>query len=241
MPDPSVALLIINTNIKRGLVAGEYGKRRAQCEIAAKILGVPSLRDATADALENARGKMDEVVYRRTRHVIGEIERTLLAAEGIRASNWLTVGNLMYASHASLRDDYEVSCKELDAVVEAAEAIGVKGGVFGCRMTGGGFGGCAVALIKTDRAEPIAKSTAAAYKTKTGLDAAIFASRPAAGAAVVKDSRLIPQTGSHAPGGFDPRMVRRHRLAFASDLFQRHGFRALATRGHHHPKNVFVN
>ena len=241
MQDPSVALLIINTNVKRRLDAGEYGKRRAQCEIAAKILGVPSLRDATADQLEYAKGKIGDVTFRRARHVIGEIERTLLAAEGIRASNWLTVGNLMYASHASLRDDYEVSCKELDAVVEAAEAIGVKGGVYGCRMTGGGFGGCAVALIKTDRAEPISKSIATAYKTKTGVEATIFASRPAAGAAVVKGSRLIPQAGSHPPGGFDPRMVRRHSLAFASDLFQRHGFRALATRGHHHAKNIFMD
>ena len=90
----------------------------------------------------DAKGKMDEVVYRRARHVIGEIERTVHAAEGIRASNWPTVGQLMYASHDSLRDDYEVSCAELDAVVEIAEAIGIKGGVYGCRMTGGGFGGC---------------------------------------------------------------------------------------------------
>ena len=80
------------------------------------------LRDATADLLERAKGKMDEVVYRRARHVIGEIERTIHAAEGIRASNWPTVGQLMYASHRSLRDDYEVSCKELDAVVEIAES-----------------------------------------------------------------------------------------------------------------------
>ena len=92
-------MLIINTNVKHELAGGEYAKRRAQCEAAAKILGVPSLRDATADALEEAKGKMDEVVYRRARHVIGEIERTVHAAEGIRASNWPTVGQLMYASH----------------------------------------------------------------------------------------------------------------------------------------------
>ena len=125
---------------------------------------MPSLRDATADALERAKGKMDEVVYRRARHVIGEIERTVHAAEGVRASNWPTVGQLMYASHASLRDDYEVSCKELDAVVEIAEDIGIKGGVYGCRMTGGGFGGCAVALVKADAVEAISKRIVADYK-----------------------------------------------------------------------------
>ena len=111
------------------------------------------LRDVTAEMLERAKGKMDEVVFRRARHVISEIERTVHAAEGIRASNWPTVGQLMYASHYSLRDDYEVSCKELDVVVEIAEGIGFKGGVYGCRMTGGGFGGCAVALVKAELVE----------------------------------------------------------------------------------------
>jgi len=186
MNDPSIALLIINTNVKHELGSGEYAKRRAQCETATKILGVPSLRDANADWLEAARGKMDGVVYRRARHVVGEIERTLHAAEGVRASNWPTVGNLMYASHTSLRDDYEVSCAELDAVVETAESIGSKGGVFGCRMTGGGFGGCAVALVRTEVVETISKRIAADYKIKTKIEATIFSSRPAAGAAVLK-------------------------------------------------------
>ena len=186
MNDPSVALLIVNTNVKHELGSGEYAKRRAQCETAAKILGVASLRDAEPEALESARSKIDEVVYRRARHVIGEIERTLYAAEGIRASNWLTVGNLMYASHDSLRDDYEVSCKELDAVVEIAEAIGVKGGVFGCRMTGGGFGGCAVALVRTGDVKVISEKIAADYKRQTGIEATFFVSRPAAGATILK-------------------------------------------------------
>ena len=186
MNDPSVALLIVNTNVKHELSGGEYAKSRTQCETAAKILGIPSLRDADARTLEGAKGKMDEVVYRRARHVIGEIERTIHAAEGIRASNWPTVGQLMYASHRSLRDDYEVSCKELDAVVEIAESIGIKGGVYGCRMTGGGFGGCAVALVKADAVEAISKKIAADYKKKTGIEATIFSSRPAAGATVIK-------------------------------------------------------
>jgi galactokinase len=186
MSDPAVELLIINTNVKHELGSGEYAKRRAECETAARILGVASLRDATAHQLEASQGKMDDVVYRRARHVIGEIERTVHAAEGIRASNWTAVGNLMYASHASLRDDYEVSCVELDAVVEIAESIGLPGGIYGCRMTGGGFGGCAVALVKAGQAAAITARIGLEYKVKTGLEATIFSSRPAAGAMVIK-------------------------------------------------------
>jgi galactokinase len=186
MNDPSVSLLVINTNVKHELSGGEYAQRRSECETAAKILGVPSLRDATAQKLEQFQGKMDNVVYRRARHVIGEIERTLHAAEGIRASNWPTVGQFMYASHYSLKDDYEVSCKELDVVVEIAEDIGAAGGVYGCRMTGGGFGGCSVALVKTKDIDAITKKIAADYQAKTGIEASIFSSRPAAGATIIK-------------------------------------------------------
>jgi galactokinase len=186
MNDPFVSLLVVNTNVKHELGSGEYAKRRAQCETAAKILGVASLRDATADALVRAKNKMDETIFRRARHVVGEIERTVQAAEGIHASNWPAVGQLMYASHYSLRDDYEVSCKELDAVVEIAKAIGIKGGIYGCRMTGGGFGGCAVALVKSSEVENISRKIMADYKVKTGIEATIFSSRPAAGAMVLK-------------------------------------------------------
>jgi galactokinase len=186
MNDPAVSLLIANTNVKHELANGEYAQRRAQCEAAARALGVPSLREATPDSLANAKERMDDIVFRRARHVIGEIERTVHAAEGVRASNWPAVGQLMYASHGSLRDDYEVSCKELDTIVEIAESIGVKGGVFGCRMTGGGFGGCAVALVKTELIEAISKKIGADYKKKTGIEATIFTTRPAAGAMVLK-------------------------------------------------------
>jgi galactokinase len=186
MSDPSVALLVINTNVKHELSGGEYAERRAQCEEAARNLGVKSLRDVTAEQLEQGKGKLSELVYRRARHVIGEIERTTHAADGVRNSNWPTVGVLMYASHAALRDDYEVSCKELDVVVEIAEEIGLKGGVYGCRMTGGGFGGCCVALVKADAVEAITKKIASDYHVKTGIEATIFASRPAAGATIIK-------------------------------------------------------
>ena len=184
--DPSVAVLIVNTNVKHELTGSEYPTRRRQCETAAKILGVPSLRDATAGLLEAAKGRMDPVVYRRARHVIGEIERTVHAAVGVRASNWPTVGQLMYASHVSLRDDYEVSCDELDAVVESAKGIGIQGGVYGCRMTGGGFGGCCVALVKADAVDAITRQITADYQKRIGREATIFVSRPAAGATVLK-------------------------------------------------------
>ena len=161
-------------------------RRTFQPPFTAKIIGVKSLRDATPDQLEKAKSKLNEVVYRRARHVIGEIERTVHAAEGIRNSNWPTVGQLMYASHYALRDDYEVSCNELDDVVEIAENIGYKGGIYGCRMTGGGFGGCCVALVKADCVDAITKKIADAYKITTGIEAAIFSSRPAAGATIIK-------------------------------------------------------
>jgi galactokinase len=186
MSDASVSLLIINTNVRHELTGGGYAQRRLQCETAAKELGVPSLRTATVEMLEGTKGRMDETVYRRARHVIGEIARTVQAAEGVRASKWSEVGQHMYASHASLRDDYEVSCKELDVVVEIAQSIGLKGGIYGCRMTGGGFGGCAVALVKTELVEAISQQIAADYKKRTKIEATIFVSRPAAGATVIK-------------------------------------------------------
>jgi galactokinase len=186
MTDLSLELLITNTNVKHELTGGEYAKRRAQCEEAAKLLGAASLRDADPERLERARGKMDPVVYRRARHVISEIERTLHAAEGVRASNWPTVGQLMYASHTSLRDDYEVSCAELDAVVEIAQQIGMAGGVFGCRMTGGGFGGCTVALVQADKVAAISSRIAAEYEQRTKIKPTLFVSRPAAGATMLK-------------------------------------------------------
>jgi len=186
LQDPSVALLIINTNVKHELSGGEYAERRAQCEEAARNLGVKSLRDVTVAQLEKGKSKMRDLVYRRARHVIGEISRTVRAAGSVRQSDWPAVGQLMYASHVALRDDYEVSCPELDAVVKIADAIGEQGGIYGCRMTGGGFGGCCVALVKASSVDSITKKIAADYKARTGIAATIFASRPAAGATVLK-------------------------------------------------------
>ena len=188
MTDPAVTVLIINTNVRHKLAETEYAKRQAQCEAAARILKVAALRDATPAALDAARQQMDPVVFRRARHVISENERTLQAARAIQASDWATAGQLMYASHASLRDDYQVSCPELDVVVEIAQEMGEAGGVIGCRMTGGGFGGCAVSLVKTEAVQRITRSLDAAYEKKTGTQARIFSSRPAAGARILKSN-----------------------------------------------------
>ncbi|MGO8926398.1 MAG: galactokinase [Limisphaerales bacterium] len=186
MTDPAVTVLIINTNVRHKLAESEYAKRRSCCETAARVLKVAALRDATLEALEAARGQLEPVAFRRARHVITENERTLQAAKAIQASDWAAAGRLMYASHASLRDDYEVSCPELDTVVEIAQEMGEAGGVIGCRMTGGGFGGCAVSLVKTEAVQRITRNMDAAYEKKAGRQATIFSSRPAAGARVLR-------------------------------------------------------
>lgn len=184
--DPTISVLITNTNVKHELTGSEYPTRRKQCELAAQIMGVPSLRDATADLLEKNRSKMEDVVFRRARHVIGEIARTTATAAAIRKSDWATVGRHMYASHYSLKEDYEVSCGELDAIVEIAQSIGPKGGVIGCRMTGGGFGGCTVALVKTDALAAVMKKLETEYPQRTSVMPIMFVSRPGAGATLIK-------------------------------------------------------
>ncbi|MCU0787248.1 MAG: galactokinase [Verrucomicrobia bacterium] len=184
--DASLGVLIFNTNVKHELSGGEYAERRAHCEEAARALGIPALRDASEALLEEAKPKLNPTVYRRARHVIGENLRTTQAATAIRAGDWMKVGELMYASHDSLRDDYEVSCTELDEVVELARELGTGGGVLGCRMTGGGFGGCAVALVRTSAVETITRKLVRGYKQSVGIDPAVFVSRPAAGATVIK-------------------------------------------------------
>lgn len=180
--DPQVTVLIINSNVKHELTGGEYAQRRAQCETAARILGVTALREATHEQLESARNQLGDLNYRRARHVITEIERTRKAAEAISERRWNEVGQLMYASHASLKDDYEVSCSELDLLVELASEIGADGGVIGSRMTGGGFGGCTVSLVSTALASRIAETFHDRYKQRTGIEPTVFTSRPAQGA-----------------------------------------------------------
>ena len=186
MTSPEVTVLIINTNTRHKLAESEYPKRREQCETAARVLKVSALRDATPATLLAARKQMEPVVFRRARHVVSENERTLQAAHAIQASDWAKAGELMYASHKSLREDYEVSCRELDAVVELARGMGTAGGVLGCRMTGAGFGGCAVSLVKTEAVPQITRTLDLAYEKQIGRQAIIFSSRPAAGARMLK-------------------------------------------------------
>ena len=186
LDDPSVTVLITNSNVKHELTGSEYPQRRAACEESALILGVDALRDASTEMLENAKVELSDEFYRRARHVIGEIERTVEAANAIERGDWARVGELMYASHNSLRDDYEVSCSELDCLVEIAASIGRDGGVIGSRMTGGGFGGCTVTLVESDRVELVRDSLCRQYQEKTGIEPAAFASRPAQGACGIR-------------------------------------------------------
>ena len=186
MKSRAVAILVINTNVKHELTGSEYPDRRRQCEQAAKVLGFKSLRSCTLADINAAPSKMSNLVFRRSRHVVTEIERTTTAAKAFAKGDWKTAGELMYASHGSLRGDYEVSCPELDDVVEIAHGIGLKGGVYGCRMTGGGFGGCCVALVQASKVKAIAEKVAKVYKSKTGITPTLFVSRPGQGATLLK-------------------------------------------------------
>jgi galactokinase len=185
MKDPGVTVLILNTRIRHKLADGEYAKRRAQCELAARMLKRSALRDATLAELLKARKGLDPFVFRRARHVINENERTLQAAQAISTGRWQTMGRLMFASHESLRDDYQVSCPELDILVAIAKRIPAAEGMIGCRMTGAGFGGCAVCLVRTEAVRHITRKFEDAYEQETGNTVEIFASRPAAGARVL--------------------------------------------------------
>ncbi|MDO4550560.1 MAG: galactokinase [Planctomycetia bacterium] len=180
-----LSILIIDSKVKHELVGGEYAERRASCFSAAEKLGVKFLRDLTLEQLQQNKEKITELEYRRARHGISEDVRTLEAAEALKNKDYDRLGELMYASHDSLRDDYEVSCAEIDILVEIAREIGKEGGVYGCRMTGGGFGGCAVALVETDKVDAIMDKILQDYKKKTGVTASLFVSRPARGAHVI--------------------------------------------------------
>ena len=191
MDDPSVAILIVNTNVRHELAAGEYARRRVDCEEAARQLGVPALRDATLTSWNTAL--LPDRLRRRARHVISENARTREAVDALRARDWPRMGQLMYESHASLRDDYDVSCVELDVLVDAARTIGESGGVWGCRMTGGGFGGCVVALVDRSRATAVAARLETAYHARTNIEASSFVTTAADGAHAIP---LIDQSSA---------------------------------------------
>ena len=171
LPD-SHQIVIINSNVKRGLVDSEYNLRREQCEQGAAILGVSSLREANMTMLEEAKSHMSDVVYRRAKHIITENQRTLEASEALKMGDIQTVSTAMAQSHVSMRDDFEITVRPIDYLVEIIdEVLGNTGGV---RMTGGGFGGCVVALAPTDKVDAVKQVVADKYFDETGYQADIY-------------------------------------------------------------------
>lgn len=183
-----VSVLITNSGVKHSLADGEYALRRKQCEDAAAALKTDSLRDVTLEDLMKQKDVMDDRVFRRGHHVITEISRTRLAAEAMKSGQWERLGQLMYESHESLSTDFEVSCKELDLLVDLASKTE---GVLGSRMTGGGFGGCTVTLVKTDQLESVMSAIAAGYQSETGIEPAMFATNPSEGAHTVSMAPVV--------------------------------------------------
>jgi galactokinase len=182
-----INVAVVNSMVKHELSGGEYAERRKQCEMGVAHFqksdpAIKALRDVKMAQLEAAKGELDPIVYRRCRHVIGENQRTSEAAADLGKRHYEEVGEKMVASHNSLRDDYEVSCEELDFLVESAMAIK---GVYGARMTGGGFGGCIVALVQPRAVEHFTTTIGVDYKKKFGITPTLFVTDAMAGASVL--------------------------------------------------------
>ncbi len=168
VPFPNdVALLITHSGVKHALVGGEYNERRERCFSAAKKLGVRALRDVTSGQLDEERQKLSVLEYRRAAHVVGENERVNQGIEFLRTGNARGFGELMFASHESSRTNFENSTEELDALVRIARD---EEGVYGSRLTGGGFGGATVSLVKATEAGRIAKNFEKKYLEETGIE-----------------------------------------------------------------------
>ncbi|GMQ49547.1 galactokinase [Vibrio sp. 10N] len=183
MPE-EMAVVIINSNKQRGLVDSEYNTRRLQCEQAAQVFGVKALRDVSIEEFNQNQQSLEEVVAKRARHVITENDRTLEAAKALRAQEMKRLGELMAESHASMRDDFEITVSEIDCLVDIVkDVIGDQGGV---RMTGGGFGGCIVALIPPSLTDAVEQAVTAKYQAATGLQASIYVCQASAGSGVVE-------------------------------------------------------
>jgi len=185
---PNVSLVTCNTMVKHRHASGEYNTRRAQCEEGVRLLScslpnIRALRDVTAEELERHGHDLPETIRKRCRHVILENARVSAASTALQDGDLVTFGRLMKESHRSLRGDYEVSCLELDVMVELAEK---QEGVYGARMTGGGFGGCTVNLVKSDAAAQFEKSVSVAYEKATGLSPQILVTSASAGVGEVE-------------------------------------------------------
>ena len=176
-------LVVCNSMVRHELASGEYNRRRADCEEGVKLLqphlpGIRALRDVAVADLETWKPVLSATVYRRCRHVVMENQRVLEAAQALQSGDADRFGHLMYRSHASLRDDYQVSCKELDLLVDLASS---SPGVYGARMTGGGFGGCTVNLVRADAADSFKEHISRAYREVTGIIPEIYVCEPAQG------------------------------------------------------------
>jgi galactokinase len=177
-----VTLVTLDTGVRRELASSEYGVRREQCEQAARIMGVPSLRDATPELFAAKRAEMPEVVARRAQHVLEENVRTLAAVEALRQGDLDRMGALLNASHASLSQLYEVSIPELDIMAELAQQ---QEGVYGARMMGGGFGGAVIALVDDSAAQRVIETVCAAYRARTGRLCTPYTAKAGMGSGVV--------------------------------------------------------
>jgi galactokinase len=185
--DPKARIVICNSMVHHEHAAGEYNQRRRDCErgvalLAEALPGIKALRDVTSVQLQQHAGVLPEAIHRRCRHVVSENERTERAAAALESGDLALFGTLMGQSHASLRDDFEVSCPEVDRLVEIAAAAP---GVIGARMTGGGFGGCVVCLVEAGAVERFSHSVAPAYLEATGIAPDIFTTSPGPGVGAV--------------------------------------------------------
>jgi galactokinase len=179
---PGTAIVVMDTMTRHDHTTSGYNERRASCERAAAHLGVASLRDVSTADFERAAGGLDDVARRRARHVLSENDRVLAAVDAMRAGDAVALGRLMDASHESLREDFEVTNEALDRMVRVARS---EPGCLGARMTGGGFGGCAIALVDAASAEAAAAAVARRYADETSLRPDVFVTRASAGTAVV--------------------------------------------------------
>lgn len=178
----NVAVMIVNSNVKHDLVTGEYNTRRQQCEAAAKFFGVKALRDVSIQQFREKEAELtalDEETAKRARHIVTENQRVLEAVEALNQGNIPRLGELMGQSHSSMRDDFEITVPEIDYLVELAQqAIGSEGGA---RMTGGGFGGCIVAIAPVEKVEAVRQIIADNYEKRTGIKETFYVCTASAG------------------------------------------------------------
>ncbi len=173
-----VSVVVADTGKRRGLLDSQYNARRKECEEGALLLGIPSLRDISLEEFQGREGSLPPLVRRRVRHVVSENQRTLGAAEALKVGDLEAFGRLMYDSHHSLRHDFEVSCPELDILVEAARKVS---GIYGSRLTGAGFGGSTVSLVSREAVPEFHLRVTKEYEKATAKKPAIYVCRPAQG------------------------------------------------------------